>query len=54
MYKVVDEVAIEATHAVPLASGELEEPHGHRWRFRVQLESPVLDHQERGHGSVYH
>ena len=45
MFKVVDEITVEASHAIPLPSGELETPHSHRWRLRVELSCAYLNPQ---------
>ena len=45
MFKVIDEVAVNASHAIPLTSGELETPHSHRWRLRVEFSCAALNPQ---------
>jgi len=45
MFKVIDEISVEASHAIPLVGGELEEPHSHVWRLRVELSCAYLNPQ---------
>ncbi|MCH2135985.1 MAG: 6-carboxytetrahydropterin synthase [Phycisphaerales bacterium] len=42
MYRLQVERRVRATHAIVIA-GELETPHEHDWRIRVQVSGPTLD-----------
>lgn len=43
MYRIVKELSFAAGHFIRGHDGECAHPHGHNYRLRVHLASPVLD-----------